>query len=123
MTVKILIVVTGLFVAGIEARADDAVRINRDAIPEHITTEDTRVRLSPAEQLILRQADFIVKDIRIGGRPVPSPLQSHIEHRRMQQLKANPKQNRPLSDCIKPENVIDQDVQDCINGLRNPHWR
>lgn len=121
--IKKLIVVTGLVIAGVGTQAGDTIRINRDAIPRHITTEDTRVRLSPTEQLILRQADFIVKDLRVGGRPVPSPLQTQIEHRRKQQLRANPKQNRPLSECIKPNNVIDQDVQDCVSGFINPHWR
>lgn len=30
---------------------------------------------------------------------------------------------RRLSDCIKPNNLIDKDVQECRQGLRDPVWK
>ncbi|MFO1390481.1 hypothetical protein [Cellvibrio sp.] len=30
---------------------------------------------------------------------------------------------RSLSDCIKPNNLIDKDVHECRQGLRNPVWK
>lgn len=30
---------------------------------------------------------------------------------------------RPLKDCIKPNNVIDDDVNDCMKGIKEANWK
>jgi hypothetical protein len=43
-------------------------------------------------------------------------------------LLKNPKQTseikikRSIKDCIKPNNVIDKDVKECMQGLKEPDW-
>lgn len=97
--------------------------VNKDAIPGYLTPENTKVKLKPSEALNLKKADFILKDVKIGGEPVPSVYDREIAKRRKAQFDADPKQNRPLKDCIKPNSKIDQEVQDCVAGLIYPYWK
>jgi len=71
----------------------------------------------------LRKADWMIDRLRQSGRELQSPRERVIENRRRERLRQHPKQNRPLSDCIKDGNVIDQEVNDCVNGLIEPTWK
>ena len=47
----------------------------------------------------------------------------NLEIREQKLKQANPGQLRPVKDCIKPNNVIDDDVQECVRGYREKTWQ
>lgn len=71
-------------------------------IREH-NTRPTRDSLSQRDYAC-RAADRGQQEARIS-RPI------HAEH------------TRTLNECIKPDNVIDDDVAACLQGRLEPHWR
>lgn len=38
-------------------------------------------------------------------------------------LADNQQHQRPLKECIKPDNLLDDDVRDCMAGKREPDWQ
>lgn len=95
-----------------------------DALPDTITTEDTRVDLDVIQDLNLRKADWMLNRLKESGKPIPSSLRERvIELRRQKRFDKNPEQTRPLDECIKDKNVIDDEVNDCMNGLIEPTWK
>lgn len=54
---------------------------------------------------------------------MPKAYEREVERRLKEKFDRNPKQNRLLKECIKEGNVIDEDVQKCINGMIEPKWK
>jgi|SRR5690606_24718741 len=110
------------------AVADEEVqneKINKNAIPPVITVKDAKLELTAEEQLILlnrRKADYILKDMRISGKSVPSQYDKKLEDLRRKKFDENPRQTIPIKECIKPNNVIDNEVYECMNGRRSKTW-
>lgn len=96
--------------------------VNHDAIPEVISTEDTKIDMNRLEELNLKKADWMLQRLERSGKELPSAYEAQVERRRQRKFDDNPKQNRPLEECIKDGNVIDDEVQKCINGLIEPVW-
>lgn len=42
--------------------------------------------------------------------------------RELQEKEANRSERRTVKECIKPGNVIDDDVQECVRGYRERTW-
>lgn len=108
------------------AAADDKKLITHpDAIPPVITPEDAMLDLTTQEQLILlnsKKADWVLKDVKVGKKPIPSSYDKKLKQLQQERFDAKPRQTIPLKDCIKPNNVIDNDVEECMNGLMKKTW-
>ncbi|ARU29069.1 hypothetical protein [Cellvibrio sp. PSBB006] len=108
-----------------QAEELEKAKTNPDAIPPVITLEDTDLDLTAEQQIILlnrKKADWLLKDIKIGGKQIPSSYDKKIEQLQREKFDASPRQTIPLKDCIKPNNVIDNDVQECLNGRIEKSW-
>lgn len=95
---------------------------NEDAIPEVITPKDRKVSVSPTTYVSLKRADYILKDVRIGGQKIPSAYEQHIDRKQKEKFDQNPKQSRSVKECIKPDGTLDNEVQACIQGFIEPYW-
>ena len=47
---------------------------------------------------------------------------NQLRERERDELEANRGPTRSVRECMKPNNVIDQDVQECAQGLRRKDW-
>ncbi|HAN54082.1 MAG TPA: hypothetical protein DCQ75_14410 [Pseudomonas sp.] len=47
---------------------------------------------------------------------------TNLKARDQREREANRGVRRTMKECIKPGNVIDDDVKECIDGLRDPAW-
>ena len=45
-----------------------------------------------------------------------------LAQKKQQNLEANRSPRRTMKECIKPEGLIDQDVKECMEGLRPKEW-
>jgi hypothetical protein len=57
-----------------------------------------------------------------GAGPLADGARSSLKMREQQQRKANPQPLRSVKECMKPGNVIDGDVQECVKGYREKTW-
>ena len=57
-----------------------------------------------------------------GAGPLADGARSSLKMREEQRRKANPQPLRPVKACMKPGNVIDDDVQECVKGYREKTW-
>lgn len=108
-----------------QAEESEKAKTNPDAIPPVITLEDTDLDLTAEQQVMLlnrKKAGWLLKDIKIGGKPMPSSYDKKIEQMQREKFDASPRQTIPLKDCIKPNKVIDNDVQECMNGRLLKNW-
>ncbi len=108
-----------------QAEESEKAKTNPGAIPPVITPEDTDLDLKAEQQIMLlnrRKADWLLKDMKVGGKPIPSSYDKKIEQLQREKFDASPRQTIPLKDCIKPNNVIDNDVQECMNGRIKKSW-
>lgn len=97
--------------------------VNHDAIPDVISTDDTKVDINRLKELILKKADWMLQRLERSGKELPSAYEIQVERGRQRKSDDDPKQNRPLEECIKEGSVIDEEVQKCINGLLEPVWK
>lgn len=105
--------------------ADETVQaqgFNEDAIPEVISPEDRKVSVNAITYTHLKKADYILKDVKIGGQKVPSVYEQHIERKQKEKFDQNPKQSRSVKECIKLDGILDNEVQACVQGFIEPYW-
>jgi hypothetical protein len=117
----------GLIALALIASAEEEtkIKVNQNAIPPTITPEDAKLNLTKQEHLILlnsKKSDFILKNVKVGGKLLPSQYEKRVEKLQREQFDADPRQTIPLKDCIKPNSVIDNDVQECMNGRMIKNW-
>ena len=108
-----------------QAEESEKAKTNPNAIPPVITPEDTSLDLTAEQQIMLlnrKKTDWLLKDMKIGGKPMPSSYDKKIEQLQREKFDENPRQTIPLKNCIKPNNVIDNDVQECMNGRSKKTW-
>lgn len=104
-----------------EEGAEDK-KLNLEAIPGTISTEDREIEVSPGEAAILKTAEHIIKDVKLGDQKAKSPYVTSIERKQRKKFDKNPKQSRPVKECIKPDGVLDNEVQACVQGFIEPYW-
>ena len=79
--------------------------------------------LQPYADKTYQSFSQIVLEFMAGGSgPMAEGAKRNLEIREQKQKQANPSQLRPVKDCIKPNNVIDDDVQECVLGDREKTW-
>ena len=54
--------------------------------------------------------------------PMGQAARNHLRARERAEMEANRGPMRSVRECMKPGNVIDQDVQECAQGLRPRNW-
>lgn len=99
--------------------------LNLEAIPPVISPDDPELSLSPEEQLRLlnaKKADYIVKDVKLGNKKMPSIYESRLQDIQRKKFDQNPRQTISVQECIKPDGVIDNEVNECMNGRIKKNW-
>lgn len=101
-------------------------KVNHDAIPPVISPDDPDMSLSVNEHIRIlnaKKADHVTRGMKFGGKPVPSNSEKKERERiHREKIDANPRQTIPLKNCIKPNGVIDNDVNECMNGRMKKTW-
>ena len=70
--------------------------------------------------------DYIEKSVlqtfADNDSPMGEAARSQLRARERADMEANRGPVRSVRECMKPGNVIDQDVQECARGLRDKSW-
>lgn len=108
------------------AKEEKQPKVNHDAIPPVISPDDPDMQKTVQDHLRIqnaKKADRITKNIRVGGKPIPSNKEQLTRERiYREKFDKNPRQTIPLKDCIKPNGVIDNEVNECMNGRIKKSW-
>lgn len=71
-------------------------------------------------------ADYVSKSIMqsLSGNDTPMgrAARSNLERQAKAEREANRGTRKTMKECIKPGNVIDEEVQECIMGMRERDW-
>ena len=101
-------------------------KVNHDAIPPVISPDNPDMSLSAKEHIRIlnaKKADHVTRGMLIGGKPMANNSEQRTRERiHREKIDANPRQTIPLKDCIKPNGVIDNDVNECMNGRMKKTW-
>ncbi|HCA24502.1 MAG TPA: hypothetical protein DEP32_10090 [Pseudomonas sp.] len=78
------------------------------------------------EPAVKAYTDYIEKSVlqTFAGNdsPMGEAARSQLRSRERAEMEANRGPMRSVRECMKPNNVIDQDVQECAQGLRQKTW-
>ncbi|MBG6288398.1 hypothetical protein I5I61_13165 [Pseudomonas nitroreducens] len=64
----------------------------------------------------------IMQDLADGKGPLAEGARKNLKMQAQQDREANRGVRRSMKECIKPGNVIDDDVKECTEGLREKTW-
>lgn len=82
---------------------------------------------------VLEKAKFLIKDVQIGKQKINSVYDKKIadikkygidqaNYRQRHGIVDTPLQTKPLKECIKPNNFIDEEVNLCMNHKLKKYW-
>jgi hypothetical protein len=79
--------------------------------------------LRPAAEAYSKTVDKLVNELFAGSKgPMGEAARANLNNRDLQEREANRGVRRTMKECIKPGNVIDDDVKECMEGLRAKEW-
>lgn len=85
---------------------------------QHTGVPGERTASNPAasivEPVVMGIQGFALRDVQLAGKPVLQDGPTRQKHIR--------RVSRSVQDCIKPGNLIDDDVQLCVNGSIEKSW-
>ena len=116
---ELITLVIAIVLASASIAEEEKPKTNPDAIPSVISPDDPELQLTAEKQVRLlnaKKADHITRHLKVNGQPVQSVHSRHLERIQKEKFDANPRQTIPLKECIKPNGVIDNDVDECMNG-------
>lgn len=94
-----------------------------------VSAEEKTVLSTAADAIapITKKAgDYINKSIMqsLSGNDTPlgRAARDNLERQAKAERKANRGTRKTMKECIKPGNVIDEDVQECMTGMRERDW-
>ncbi|MER1087813.1 hypothetical protein AAA607_29235 [Pseudomonas aeruginosa] len=64
----------------------------------------------------------IMQGLADGKGPLAEGARRNLKMQAQREREANRGVRRTMKECIKPENVIDDDVKECTEGLREKTW-
>ncbi|WP_440468699.1 hypothetical protein ACKI1H_14595 [Pseudomonas sp. YH-1] len=64
----------------------------------------------------------IMQGLADGKGPLAEGARRNLKMQAQREREPNRGVRRTMKECIKPGNVIDDDVNECINGLREKTW-
>lgn len=100
-------------------------KVNHSAIPPVISPDDPDMQKTTQDHIRIlnaKKADHVTKGVRFGGKQVPRQEQKTRERIYQEKFDKNPRQTIPLKECIKPNGVIDNEVNECMNGRIKKTW-
>jgi hypothetical protein len=79
--------------------------------------------LRPAAEAYGKTVNTLVNEFLAGSKgPIGEAARANLKAQDQRELEANRGVRRTMKECIKPGNVIDDDVKECIEGLRSKDW-
>jgi hypothetical protein len=79
--------------------------------------------LRPAAEAYGKTVNTLVNEFFAGSRgPLGEAARSNLKSQDLREREANRGVRRTMKECIKPGNVIDDDVKECVEGLRVKEW-
>lgn len=64
----------------------------------------------------------VMQSLAESDSPMGQAARNHLQAQERAEMEANRGPTRSVRECMKPGNVIDQDVQECAQGLRKKTW-
>lgn len=78
---------------------------------------------TPCSRRIRKKVNSLVNEFFVNSKgPMGEAARSNLEKQDRREREANRGVRRTMKECIKPENVIDDDVKECIEGVRSKEW-
>ena len=79
--------------------------------------------MRPAAEAYSKGMQQLVNEFFAGSKgPMGEAARANLNTQDKRELEANRGVRRTLKECIKPGNVIDDDVKECTEGLRDKNW-
>lgn len=79
--------------------------------------------MRPAAEAYGRGVQQLVNEFFAGSKgPMGEAARANLKVQDQREREANRGVRRTMKECIKPGNVIDDDVKECIEGLRVKEW-
>lgn len=78
----------------------------------------------PAAEAYSRTVNRLFNEYMAGASkgPLGDAARANLKAQDQRERKANRGVRRTMKECIKPGNVIDDDVKECVEGLRMKTW-
>ncbi|WP_044873495.1 hypothetical protein [Pseudomonas sp. LFM046] len=109
---------TLFLLAGLTATAQQSIA----AEPKPLATQAAEA-IQPYAKKIGEAVDQTVNEFLAGtDGPLGDAARSNLQSREQAEREANRGTRKSMKECIKPGNVIDDDVKECIEGLREKTW-
>ena len=79
--------------------------------------------MRPAAEAYGKGMQQLVNEFFAGSKgPMGEAARANLKAQDQREREANRGVRRTMKECIKPENVIDDDVKECIEGMRIRSW-
>lgn len=79
--------------------------------------------LRPAAEAYGKGVQKLVNELFAGSKgPMGEAARANLKAQDQREREANRGVRRTMKECIKPGNVIDDDVKECMEGLRVKEW-
>jgi hypothetical protein len=79
--------------------------------------------IRPAAEAYGKGVQKLVNELFAGSKgPMGEAARANLKAQDRREREANRGVRRTMKECIKPGNVIDDDVKECIEGLRSKEW-
>lgn len=79
--------------------------------------------MRPAAEAYGKGMQRLVNEFFAGSEgPMGQAARAHLKTQDKRERETNRGLSRTMKECIKPGNVIDHDVKECMQGLRNKEW-
>lgn len=79
--------------------------------------------IAPYAQAFGETVNRTMMELMAGGKgPLAEGARTNLHMQDQRERLANRGTRKSMKECIKPENVIDDDVKECTEGLREKTW-
>lgn len=79
--------------------------------------------IRPAAEAYSKTMNRLVSELFAGSNsPMGEAARANLKAQNRKERESNRGVRRTMKECIKPGNVIDDDVKECIDGLREKEW-
>lgn len=79
-----------------------------------------------SDNIVMPMADSLTNRIQRslaqGKGPMAEAAKANLKRQDLAEKEENRGVRRTVKECIKPGNVIDDDVQECVRGYREKNW-
>jgi hypothetical protein len=104
--------VLALAIVSLAANADDQTALSK-------AIDSIRPATDAAGEYVSKS---IMQSLSGNDTPLGRAARDNLERQAKAEREANRGTRKTMKECIKPGNVIDEDVQECIMGMRERNW-